>query len=246
MTTISPRVSVQPEPASRPVGRTARVAPAVRRVGFWAAVLTTVWTLWFTAAFGVYMASLPPWSSVETFAAAFQLTPYLLWVVPCLLLALTFPVLLSAVHFATPDEAKLWSWLGLAFGVMYGAVLGATYWLMMTFVPSSLLGGYTDGLIALIAVSPHSIANALEGIGYGFMGLATLFAGLAFAGGRLERWVRWLFVANGVASSVGVFLGGLGFMPATWLALVVWCVTFPLGTALIAVLFRRQASDGER
>ena len=240
MSALTPRVGVRPEPVSRPAQGAASGVKAVTQIGFWSAVLTVVWTVWFAAAFGVYMAGLPAWTSIEAFAAAFQPLPYLLWVVPCFLLALTFPVLLSAIHFATPSERQIWSWLGLVFALLYGAVLGAGYWLMMTFVPASLSSGYTDGLTALVAVSPHSIANALEGIGYGFMGLATLFAGPAFSGGRLERWIRRLFIANGVASSVGVFLGGMGLMAATWVALAVWCVAFPLGVALVAVSFRRS------
>lgn len=240
MSVVTNRVRVQPEPALPPAHDVMGRARSVTQVGFWSAVLTVVWTVWFTVAFGVYMAGLPPWSGIAAFAAAFQPLPYLLWVIPCFLLALTFPVLMSAIHFYTPAERQIWSWLGLTFGILYGAVLGAGYWIMMTFVPASLTSGYTEGLTALVAVSPHSIANALEGIGYGFMGLATLFAGFAFTGARLERWIRWLFVANGAASSIGVFLGGLGIMAATWVSLVVWCVAFPVGVALVAALFRRE------
>ena len=240
MSTVTTRVRVRPEPASLPARDAVGGVKAVTQLGFWSAVLTVVWTVWFTVAFGVYMAGLPAWTSIEAFAAAFQPLPYLLWVVPCFLLALTFPVLFSAIHFATEPQRQIWSWLGLAFALLYGAVLGAGYWIMMTFVPGSLTSGYTEGLTALVATSPHSIANTLEGIGYGFMGLATLFVAPAFTGGRLERWIRWLFLANGVASSVGVFLGGMGIMAATWVALAVWCVAFPLGVALVAVLFRRD------
>src|SRR5581483_851893 len=83
----------------------------------------------------------------------------------------------------TAPERRIWSWLGLMFGAFYGAVLGAVYWVILTVVPSSISSGDLQGLAPLVVTSPHSIANALEGIGYGFMGLATLFAGLAVESG---------------------------------------------------------------
>ena len=61
----------------------------------------------------------------------------------------------------------------------------------------------------------------------------------AFDGGRLERWIRWVFIVNGVSGIAGVVLGGMGIMAATMVSLVAWGVTFPVGTILVAVLFRR-------
>ena len=211
----------------------------VAQIGFWSALLTTVWTIWFIATFAPYMATLPEWSGIEAFAASFEPVPYLAWVIPCLLLALTFPVLMSSIHFYAPDDKKIWSWLGLVFAIMYGAVLSANYFVLMGVVRESLVSGYTEGLAWFVIGSPHSITNTLEGIGYGFMGLATLFAGPAFDGGGLEHWIRWVFIVNGVAGIAGVVLGGMGIMAATMVSLVAWGVTFPFGTVLVAVLFKR-------
>jgi len=205
-----------------------------------------VWTVWFVGAFVAYMPALPTeWPGIEAFAASFESIPYVAWVIPCLLLALTFPVLMSGIHFQAPDDKKIWSWLGLVFAIMYGAVLSATYWVLLTVVRQSLLSGYTEGLAWFVIGSPHSITNTLEGIGYGFMGLAMLLVSRVFEGGRLERWIRWLFIVNGVAGIAGVALGALGIMMATWASLAVWCVTFPVGTALVAVLFKRAGRMAE-
>jgi hypothetical protein len=133
---------------------------------------------------------------------------------------------MSSIHFYAPNDKKIWSWLGLVFAIMYRAVLSANYWVLMGVVRESLLSGYTEGLAWFVVGSPHSITNTLEGIGYGFMGLATLFAGQAFDGGRLERCIRWLFIMNGVACIAGTAQGGLGIMAATMVSLecVVCCV----------------------
>jgi len=212
----------------------------VSRIGFWSAILTTVWTIWFIVAFGYYMSSLPSeWPGIEAFAASFEPIPYIAWVIPCLLLALTFPVMISCIYFYASDDKKLWSLLGLAFAAMYGAILATNYWLLLTVVRESILSGYTEGLEWFVIGSPHSITNTIEGIGYGFMGLAAIFVSQVFGGNRLEIWLQRLFIVNGVAGIAGVILGGLGIVMATMVSLTIWCVTFPVATAMVAVLFKR-------
>jgi hypothetical protein len=214
----------------------------VSRIGFWSAILTTVWTIWFIVAFGFYMSSLPSeWPGIEAFAASFEPVPYLAWVIPCLLLALTFPIMMSSTYCYASDDKKLWSLLGLVFAVMYGAVLATNYWLLLTVVRESILSGYTEGLEWFIIGSPHSITNTIEGIGYGFMGLAAIFVSQVFGGNRLGIWLRRLFIVNGVAGIAGVILGGLGIMTATMVSLALWCLTFPVATAMLAILFKRAS-----
>jgi len=218
---------------------------AVSQVGFWSAVLATVWAVWFITVFGIYAPGvLAEWPGVEAFAAPFESTPYLLCVLPCLLLALTFPVLISSIHFRTPEDRRIWSWLGLIFAIMYGAALSIDYWLLLTVVRESLLSGYSEGLAWFVTGSPHSIASTLESIGYAFMGLTMLFVSRAFEGERLERWLRWVFMVSGVAGIAGAVLGELGFMIGTWVSLAVWSVTFPAGTVLVALLFKQAKGAG--
>src|SRR5687767_9180060 len=149
------------------------------------------------------MAGLGTWRGIEAYAGRFESLPFVAWVVPCLLLAITFPIFLAAVHSTTPPARRVWSLIGLLFGAMYGAVLTTNYWLLASVVRGALVAGETDGLSWLVIGSPHTVTGALEGIGYAFMGLATLFSGFAFAGGRLAAWTRWLFVANGIGGLLG-------------------------------------------
>ena len=214
----------------------------VNRIGFWSAILTTVWAIWFIVAFGYYMSSLPSeWPGIEAFAASFEPIPYIAWVIPCLLLALTFPVMMSCIYCYASDNKRIWSLIGLVFAVMYGAVLAANYWVLLTVVRESLLSGYTEGLEWFVIGSPHSITNTIEGIGYGFMGLAAIFVSQVFGGNRLRIWLQRLFIVNGVAGIAGVILGGLGIMTATMVSLALWCLTFPVATAMLAILFKRAS-----
>jgi hypothetical protein len=150
--------------------------------------------------------------------------------------------MMSSIHYYASDDKKIWSFLGLVFAVMYGAILSTNYWLLLTVVRESLLSGYTEGLTWFVVGSPHSITNTIEGIGYGFMGLAALFVSQVFDGDKLERWLRGLFIVNGVAGIAGVVLGGLGIILATMVSLAAWCVTFPVATIIVAVLFKRTRS----
>ena len=79
--------------------------------------------------------------------------------------------MMSCIHYYASDNKRIWSLIGLVFAVMYGAVLAANYWVLLTVVRESLLSGYTEGLEWFVIGSPHSITNTIEGIGYGFMSL---------------------------------------------------------------------------
>ncbi len=209
--------------------------------GFWAAVLTTVWTVWFLAAFPAWMMSLLEWQGIESYAAAFNVVAYMAWVIPCFLLTITFPILIAAIYLYLPVDRRVPALQALVFAIIYGAILGADYFVLGTLVRDALQSGQTNGLEKLVIGSPHSLTNALEGVGYFFMGLSTLFAGIAWrVPGRLRRATRWLLIINGMASIAGAALGALGVPAAAMVSLGVWGGTFPVATALLAWRFRHD------
>ncbi|MFC7226725.1 hypothetical protein N0B31_04865 [Salinirubellus salinus] len=219
-------------------------------VGAVTGALLATWAVWFVLAFVPWISGLGAWNGIDAYAAAFEPGPYLAWVVPPLLLALTFAPFWVAVHVSTPRGRRVWSLLGFGFATAYGAILGANYFVLATFVPQAIAAGATEGLDLFVVGSPHSLTGTLEGVGYGLMGIAMLFGGFAFGGGRLAVWVRRLFVLNGAASLVGVVvLGAAGHVPAaeavSFLSLGVWALTFPVATVLAAVHFRRLGSLGD-
>lgn len=216
-------------------------------VGAVAGVLLTVEAVWFMVAFVPWISGLGEWRGIEAYAATFEAGPYLAWVVPSLLLALTFAVFMAAVDSSASDDRRVWSRLGLVFGTMYGAILGANYFVLATMVPQAIEAGATTSLGWFVVGSPYSVTGTLEGAGYGFMGLAMLFGGLAFAGDRLAIWVRRLFVLNGVASLAGVVaLAAGGHVPLgetlSFVSLGIWALTFPVATGLAALHFRRAGT----
>jgi acyl dehydratase len=76
----------------------------------------------------------------------------------------------------------------------------------------------------------------VDALGYSLMSIAMLFAAPVFVGRRLERWVRWSLITNGMLTPA--LLLQLNF--PTFSIAAFWAITFPIATALLAVLFKRK------
>src|SRR5512143_1447128 len=225
---------------------------ALKRMGFWSAVLATVFSIGYGLAVIVMIiasaststTSAPGWHGVEAYIASFQ-PIQMLPLIPSLLLAPTFVVLMVCVHSYAPNAKKIWSQVGLAFAIVYATMACVNYIVQLTVVRLSILNRETDGLAMFVIGNPHSIFWALM-VDYVFMNLAMLFAAPVFDGGKLERWIRWLFLANG-ASAVITILGIVVDSPMIFLlgSLVPWCIIFSAATIVLAVLFRRAGQINE-
>lgn len=224
----------------------------VTEIGFWSAVLTTLFSIGYGVTLIVTMISMMAtatgassgWSGPESFVDSFN-PIQMLSLIPSLLLAPTFVVLMVSLHYYASPDKKIWSHLGIAFTLIYAVMASINYIVQLTVVRLSILNRETDGLAMFVMGNSHSIFWALASA-YIFMNLAMLFAAPIFTGGRLERSIRWLFIANGASVVISIF-GVAVDSPATYLllSLVPWCLIFTLAMGLVAVLFRRiNAADG--
>jgi len=226
---------ISPEPAPR-------LSLPLGRLGFWSATLAAVFTVTWTVAAVVTVVASPPtsWQGIDVYAATFD-SRQMLMLVPVLLLAPTFVVVLACVHAYASEDTKPWALLGVVFAAMYATIASVTYVLQLTVVRQHLLGRQTAGLDLLISVNPNSVAWALETFGYFFMDLALLVTAPVFRGGRRERWICRLFLANGIglpATAVYVYTMD-ALQPLALASLGVWCVTFPIAMGLLAATLRR-------
>jgi hypothetical protein len=216
-------------------------------LGFWAAILTVV----LAAAFaGIGMAT--PARSGPFCANACVAYPYVevaqfipgdyLWLVPGILLAPTFVVLMACIHAYAAEPKKIYSRIGLSFAVVYAVVILVDYFLQFTVVVPSLQAGETEGLALFTQYDPHGLFIALEALGYLMMSVAFLFVAPAFAGGRAERAIRGLFVLSfglAVAAFAGLALVGHDLVAFEVAVLTInWIVLIASG-ALLSVVFRR-------
>ena len=229
------------------------VAPSTRhssaRLGSWAAILTVVAALPFAA---IAMPTPPragPFCTSSCVAYPYvdvaQFIPGdYLRLVPGMLLAAIFVVLMGSIHAWAAEPKRVYSRIGLSFAVVYAVIILVDYFVQLTVVLPSLQAGETDGLSLFTQYDPHGLFIALESLGYAMLTIALLFAAPAFADGRVERAIRWLFVSAFmlmVAAFVGLAVVGRDLVAfEVTVLLITWAVLIPSG-ALLGVVFRRAA-----
>jgi hypothetical protein len=221
---------------------------SANRLGFWSAVLTAV-----IAAAHFAVGILTPARS-GPFAPTANIIPYpytsvasfipidYIWLYPGFLLAPTFVVLMVCIHHYAADDKKIFSQIGLSFALIYAAVITTDYFIQWTVVVPSILSGETEGFSLFTQYNPHGIFIALEGLGYLMMSVALLFAAAVFAGGRLERAIRWLFVASfvlAIGSYVGLSLLRYDIVAFEVTILTINWVVLIVSGALLSTLFKR-------
>ncbi len=135
--------------------------------------------------------------------------------------------------------------LGIAFAGISVAMLGFQYYSQFTVVWYNLTSGEPHALGLFVLGNPHSFFWPVEVLGYGFMSLSTLFAGFAFSNDVLERWIRGLFIINGVIGIAGILAYPLGISTMAFLSgLALWTLVFPSSTILLAISFKRKMKPG--
>jgi hypothetical protein len=210
-----------------------------QRVVYWMALFTTVVGALYL--FGL-MAKLIVNGTVHAVSSqgvqTLTATVALLWDVGLL-------ILFAAMRRQGVRSRRLFAELALIFMTLVCATSTINWFVQLVIVPK-LGTGATNELRALLDVNNDlSITYALEHLGWGlFYALAAIFASAASAAtgsGKLEVWIRWLFLAGGALSLlhfIGVVvdsprLGDLGY--------VAWGLFLPATTALLAVKFQKEA-----
>ena len=194
------------------------------RIGFWSAVLSFVFGMGYIVFQAADWAGLTPapWSLMTLTFPSF-------W------LALSFVILMISIYHYASDDRKIWGHIAVAFAIMYAALNAGVYFLQMTVVVPFILNGQAEE-VAFITLKMGTFIYGLDVLGYSLMSLATLFAAPVFVGGRLERWVRWSLIANGLLTPALLLQQNF----PTFAIAALWAITFPIATALLAVLFKRK------
>ena len=212
----------------------ARIPPATRSVGFWSAVLATAFSLAYV------VAQLAEWAGLLGSQGGPESSSTVLGIVllltPSLFLGSAFLVLVVSIHQAAPPERKIWSHLAVVFATLYAALISIVYYVQLSLVAPRMAQGRTAGIEMFLFVPFDSFLYAVDVLGYSFMSVATLFAARVFAGGGLNRVVRWLLTANGLLLP---FLAlQMYYHPLLWGG-ALWAITFPASTWALALHFRR-------
>lgn len=214
-----------------------QIYPSTKRVGFWSAVLATVFSITYIVGqfaewFGLLGSQGGPESASTPLGLALLLTP-------SLLLGSSFLVLTVSIHQITLPEKRIWSHTAVAFATVYAVLISIVYFVQLTLVLPRLVSGQSEGIEVFLFIPFDSFLYAVDILGYSFMSVSTLFAAMVFAGGGLEGIVRAFLTANGLL--LPFIALQMYFHPLIWIA-ALWAVTFPGSTWSLAILFRRAAT----
>jgi hypothetical protein len=226
------------------------------RVGFWAAVLTTLLTI---VAFAIAVAT-PPRSGPFCNFDSCVTSPYTdigdyfprdyLWMVPATLLLLPFVVLMACLHEEAGDDRKPFSLVGLSFAAMSVTVLAADYLIQLTVIQPSVVRGETDGLSLISQYNPHGVFIALEELGYTLMSVALLaIAAVVTERGGVARALRWLLVAAFTLTALAfvvlriVYGTDIEYRFEVAVIAINWTALIVVGV-LLSIRFRRADGQG--
>jgi hypothetical protein len=219
------------------------------KVGFWAAVCTTIASALFLISLMLTFVVFPlsfSWPGIDAYASTFSQHYWqvLAFTIPCFLIAPSYLTMVVCIHRFVPENKKVLGLLGIAFAVAYLAQITQNYYLQMSAIPQSIQAGLLDGVTLYAFGNMNSIFWSMEVLGYTWLSVSLIFVGLLFHGGKMATAIKWIFIVNGV---LGIFaliqavthldLGG------PW-SLVLFAFTFPVSTALIALLFHKAKKTG--
>jgi hypothetical protein len=217
------------------------ISQSTRAVGFWSAVLSTVFSLAYVVG---QLAEWLGWLGSEGGPeSASTLTGLVVLLTPSLFLGSSFLVLLVSIHQLAAHDRKVWSHAAVAFGSAYAVLISIVYFVQLSLVAPRIAQGRTAGIEVFLFVPFDSFLYAVDILGYSFMSVSTLFAAQALTGRGIERAARFWLTANGLL--VPFLALQMYFHSLIWIASF-WAVTFPAATWSLAVLFHRTAPDPTR
>ncbi len=221
------------------------------RLGFWTAILTAVVAaVFFIAGIMTPLRSGPfvPVASVipypYTDATAFIPGDYY-WLYPGILLAPLFVILMACIHSYARSDRKIFSQVALSFAIIYATIILIDYVTQFTIVIPSMVTNETAGLSLFTQYNPHGFFFTFETLGYTMMTGSFLFVAAVFAGGRLERALRWVFVAGVVAALLSFIVLSLLNYDLVAFEVTISTINWPVlvvSGALLSVIFRRAWS----
>ncbi|HUU46527.1 MAG TPA: hypothetical protein VM118_12420 [Acidobacteriota bacterium] len=216
---------------------TNQISPSTKAVGFWSAVLATVFSLTYVVAqIAEWLGWLGSQGGPESGSTPLGIVVLL---TPSLFLGSSFLVLLVSIHQAAAPDRKIWSHTAVGFAIAYAVLISTVYFVQLTLVAPRMAQGRIGGIEPFVFVPFDSYLYAVDILGYSFMSVATLFAARVFTGGGLPRIIRWFLTANGLL--IPFLVLQMYFHPLIWIASL-WAVTFPGSTWALAIFFRRAAT----
>ncbi len=218
------------------------------QAGFWSSLSYALLHTALNVSFIVMAFQVPgtEWEGMEVYSRTYRIIAF----VPQAIGLVSIPALvlmLANIHMYASELKKHWSLAGLAFGTAYAVLLGSLYFIQVGILLPALKQGNWQGLDQYAFANPRSIAWGLDHFAWSLLGAALLLMAGVFEGDRLRRWIRRLFILNGVANISLIFAFIFDIQALTLgVAFVSWVIGLPTAAVLVAFMFRNsQAVTGE-
>jgi hypothetical protein len=209
------------------------ISPTVSKLGYWSAFLASLFSIiYIIGQFAEWINLLGSGGGPENASTAVGLIVLL---IPSLLLAPSFVLLMLCVHYYAPESKKVWSHAGVIFATIYAVMVSINYYVQLSLVVPHLMRGETESIRLFLFTPFDSFIYSVDVLGYSFMSLSTLFAAFVFTGTGLERTARRFLIANGFL--IPFLLLQIYYHPLIWPASL-WAITFPGATITLALIFR--------
>lgn len=199
----------------------------IARIGFWSALATTVFAVIYIIPQLVIGIEMPD-----------TMLTLVLILTPSLLLAPSFLIMMTAVHYFASDDKKIWSHIGTLFAVAYMVFVSIVYFTVLTVTMPHMFRGEIEA-VEILKYVPKSFMTGIDALGYTAMSLSTLFSAFAFGKSKLEIWIKRFFIANGVIAPI-ILLTQI--YPMIAYAGALWIITMPLSSLLVMVMFKKAVS----
>ena len=201
----------------------------IYKFGFWSGIIASAATIAFVA---VQLLQV-------TGNLLFPLDEILIYGIS-LCIVIPFLIQMLSLHYAAAHKKKFWSHGALIFTIIYAVFVTTNYVVQLATVIPMKLNGAGDKVL-ILEQTPHSLFWDLDGIGYFFMGLATLMAVPVFEKHGFEKWVRISFLANALVTPLIMFV--YFYRPYSERLLFIafpWAITAPLAMLMLALLFKKN------
>ena len=204
----------------------------INKIGFYAGVIAFAANAGFIVVQTLQLLGVIPYPYDEILIYSFSLC-----------IVVPFLMEMIALHYATPDDKKIWSHAALIFTIIYAVFVTANYVVQLATVIPMTVSGNGDA-VKILSQTPHSMFWDYDAIGYIFMALAMLFASPVFDKSGIEKWVRIAFLANAFVTPLIVFVYFYPTFSESLLLLALpWTITAPTAMLLLAIMFRRKMKN---